>query len=197
MSWSVADTEPTDVVPGAVHRGPGTGVATWAMASHFESLLTAGESGGVLGAAVVTQPVGTATPLHLHTREAEVFYLLDGEMTYRAGDAVFDVRPGDFVWLPAGIPHAFRVTGVRPVRFLGLSLPGGLFDLYDEVGRPALASRLPTAEEAPLAEDVERWLGLAPTYGLQVLGPPLPPPHDSPRPGDPRPVATKREGENT
>jgi mannose-6-phosphate isomerase-like protein (cupin superfamily) len=189
MSWQVEAAAAVDVEPGAVHRQAGAGVATWAMASHFESLLAAGESGGLLGAAIVTQPVGTATPLHLHSREAEVFYLLDGEMTYRAGDDTFEVRPGDFVWLPARIPHAFRVTGVEPVRFLGLSLPGGLFELYDEVGRPAGEARLPTAEEAPLAEDVERWLGLAPSYGLQVLGPPLPPPHDSQRPGEGRPLA--------
>jgi AraC-like protein len=112
-------------------------------------------------------------------------------MTYRADDETFMVEAGDFIWLPAGVPHAFRVTGRRPVRFLGLSLPGGLFELYDEAGRPAGAARLPTPEEAPLAEDVERWLRLAPKYGLRVLGPPLPDTHDFPRADDPRPLGVR------
>ena len=54
------------------------------MGSLFEHLLPPEESGGRLGVAVVTQPPGIATPLHRHTREAEAFYLLEGEMTYRA-----------------------------------------------------------------------------------------------------------------
>jgi mannose-6-phosphate isomerase-like protein (cupin superfamily) len=191
MSWDVDHLAVTDTGRAPVHLPAGTGAAAWTLSSHFETVLSAEESGGLLGAAIVTQPVGTATPLHVHTREAEAFFLLEGEMTYRAADETFPVEAGDFIWLPAGIPHAFRVTGRRPVRFLGLSLPSGLFELYDEAGRPAGASRLPTPEEAPLAEDAERWLRLAPKYGIRVLGPTLPDTHDFPRANDPRPLAVR------
>jgi hypothetical protein len=83
-------------------------------------------------------------------------------------------RPGSFIYLPAGVPHAFRVTGDAPVRFLAVVAPGGLMDLYDEVGQPAAERRLPGADGAALPEDIQRWLEAAPRYGIQVLGPPLP-----------------------
>src|SRR5512141_212173 len=113
-----------------VVREPQTGRGTWAMGSLFEHLLESPPGSDRIGVALVTQPPGIATPLHRHTREAEAFYLLDGSMTYRAGDEVFHLAEGDFIWLPPMLPHAFRVTGDRPVRFLGLADPGHLFGLY-------------------------------------------------------------------
>ena len=159
---------------GAVFRAAGTARGTWAMGSLFEHLLTTEESGGRLGVALVTQPPGTATPLHRHTHEAEAFFLLAGTMTYRAGDEEFRLGEGDFIWLPAGLPHAFRVTGSEPVRFLGLSDPGHLFGLYDEVGLPAAERRLPGSDGRSFREEVARWNEVGPRYGLEVVGPPLP-----------------------
>src|SRR5690349_21880144 len=73
----------TDVV---VSRAAGTGPATWSMGMLFERLVGAEETAGLLGASVVTQPPGQASPLHVHTREAEAWFLLQGAMTYRAGE---------------------------------------------------------------------------------------------------------------
>ena len=81
------DTDSTGEPTGAVLvRGPGEGPATWAMASLFERLASAAETDGAFGLSLVTQPPGVATPLHIHTREAEAFFLLDGTMTYQAGE---------------------------------------------------------------------------------------------------------------
>lgn len=158
----------------AFYRPAGTAPATWAMGSLFEHLLGAADSEGTLGLALVTQPPGIATPLHRHTHEAEAFFLLDGTMTYRAGDETFHLTTGDFIWLPANLPHAFRVTGPTPVRFLGLAAPGGLMALYDEVGVPATHRRLPGDDGRSMGEEVARWNEVGPRYGLQVVGPPLP-----------------------
>jgi quercetin dioxygenase-like cupin family protein len=155
-------------------RVAGTGPATWAMGALFEHLVRSDETGGELAVSLVTQPAGTASPLHVHTREAEAWYVLDGTMTYLAGGQLFDLAAGDFIYLPRDVPHAFRVTGTSPVRFLGLTLPGGLMDLYDEVGVPADERRLP--DRGVSAEDVARWNTLGPAYGLRVVGPPIPPP---------------------
>lgn len=158
----------------AVHRPAGTGRATWAMGSLFEHLLDAEESDGRLGVALVTQPPGVATPLHRHTHEAEAFFLLDGTMTYRAGQEVFHLAAGDFISLPQGLPHAFRVTGDRPVRMLALTEPGGLLGLYDEVGMPAAERRLPGDDGLSPEVEIPRWNEVGPRYGLEVVGPPLP-----------------------
>ena len=156
-----------------VHRPSGTAPATWAMGSLFEHLLSSDESGG-LGVSLVTQPPGIATPLHRHTNEDEAFFLLDGSMTYRAGDDVFRLTEGDFIWLPRGLPHAFRVTGSTPVRFVGFADPGRLLALYDEVGIPARERRIPGPDGQPMDVEIPRWNEVGPRYGLEVVGPPLP-----------------------
>lgn len=158
----------------AVHRPAGSARGTWAMGSLFEHLLSGSESGGRIGVALITQPPGVATPLHRHTREAEMFFMLDGTLTYRAGDEVFHLAAGDLIWLPVGLPHAFRVTGDTPARLLAVTDPGGLLELYDEVGLPATERRLPGADGRPLPEEVARWNEVGPRYGLQVVGPPIP-----------------------
>ena len=158
----------------ALYRPASSAPATWAMGSLFEQLLSSRDSGGALGMALITQPPGTATPLHRHSREAEVFFLLDGSMTYRAGEQTFRLSAGDFIWLPVGLPHGFRVSGSTPVRFLGLTTPGDLMALYDEVGIPATERRLPGGDGLPMGQEIAAWNEIGPRYGLQVVGPPLP-----------------------
>lgn len=156
-----------------VHR-PGTGRGTWAMGSLFEHLLESPRDSAGLGVALVTQPPGIATPLHRHTNEAEAFFLLDGRMTYRAGDETHELDEGCFMYLPLGLPHAFRIRGDRPARFLALTSPGGLLHLYDEVGIPAAELRLPGADGLSPEVEIPRWAEVGPRYGLEVLGPPIP-----------------------
>src|SRR4051794_6723967 len=154
-------------------RAAGAGPATWSMGALFERLAGADDTGGELAVSVVTQPPGAASPLHVHTREAEAWYVLDGTMTYVAGDRTFHLGAGDFIYLPRNVPHAFRITGTVPSRFLALTLPGALMGLYDEVGVPAGERRLPDGGVSP--QDVARWNELGARYGLRVVGPPIPP----------------------
>lgn len=157
-----------------VMREPGTGRGTWAMGSLFEHLLEAGQSDGALGVSVVTQPPGIATPLHRHTREAEAFYLLEGRVDYRAGERDFELYAGCFIYLPLGVPHAFRIRGDAPARILALTAPAGLLALYDEVGIPATELRLPGPDGQTPEVEIPKWAAAGPSYGLEVVGPPIP-----------------------
>jgi quercetin dioxygenase-like cupin family protein len=156
-----------------VHQ-TGTGPGTWAMGSLFEHLVSAGQTDGRLGMSMVTQPPGTATPLHRHTLEAEALFVLAGQITYRAGDAVHELTEGSFLYLPQRLPHAFRVRGEAPARFLALTVPGGLMGLYDEVGIPARDMRLPGEDGLAMEAEIARWNEVGPRYGLEVVGPPIP-----------------------
>ncbi len=162
--------------PGAArhlgHRGPRVALRDEQLARRGQHPL-AGALGGRLGIAVVTQPPGIATPLHRHTHEAEAFYLLDGSLTYRAGEGTFELYAGCFIYLPQGLPHAFRVRG-DGVRYLALTEPGRLLHLYDEVGVPAQELRLPGDDGQPLEVEIPRWNEVGPRYGLEVIGPPIP-----------------------
>lgn len=157
-----------------VVRGPDQGQATWAMGSLFERLVSGEDTGGAFDLSLVTQPPGIATPLHVHTHEAEAFYVLEGTMVYQAGDDLHHLSAGSFIYLPQGVPHAFRITGTAPVRFLGFIAPAGLMGLYDEVGMTALERRLPGPDGRLMEEEIPRWNEVSPRYGLQVVGPPLP-----------------------
>ena len=158
-----------------VVRGPGAaGPATWAMGSLFERLLSGSDCGGALDVSLITQPPGIATPLHVHSREAEAFYVLEGTLLYQAADQLHELSAGSFIYLPAGVPHAFRITGRTPARFLGLVSPAGLMDLYDEVGLPAGERRLPGTDGRTLEDEIPRWNEVGPRYGLSVIGPPIP-----------------------
>ena len=83
-----------DVTTAATVHRAGEGPGTWAMGSLFEHLVSAGQSGGSLGVSLVTQPPGIATPLHRHTAEAEALFVLEGEISYRAGDEVHELVDG-------------------------------------------------------------------------------------------------------
>ena len=157
-----------------VHRA-GQGPGTWAMGSLFEHLVSSGDTGGRFGMSLVTQPPGIATPLHRHTQEAEALFVLDGLIEYQAGEEVYELGEGAFLYLPLGLPHAFRIRGDQPARFLGLTTPGGLMGLYDEVGVPATGMHLPLAGEGlSMEEEIGRWNEVGPRYGLEVVGPPIP-----------------------
>jgi quercetin dioxygenase-like cupin family protein len=159
----------------AVVHQAGTGPGTWSMSSLFEHLVGADATDGRLGMSLVIQPPGIATPLHRHTREAEALFVLEGHIDYRAGDDLVSLVEGSFLYLPQGLPHAFRIRGTSPARFLALTVPGGLMGLYDEVGVPATEMRLPADGDGRTFEDeVARWNEVGPRYGLEVVGPPLP-----------------------
>lgn len=159
---------------GVVLRGPGEGKATWAMGSLFERLASGAETGGAFDLTLATQPPGIAPPLHVHSREAEAFYVLEGTMVYQAGEDRHHLSAGSFIYLPKGVPHAFRITGTSPARFLSFAVPAGLMDLYDEVGMPALERRLPGTDGLSIEVEIPRWNEIGPRYGLQVVGQPIP-----------------------
>jgi mannose-6-phosphate isomerase-like protein (cupin superfamily) len=167
-------TDTTAATGGAVFTEPGSGRATWAMGSLFEHLVEGDATGGQLGVALVTQPPGVATPLHRHSREAEAFFLVEGRMSYQAGDELFELYDGCFIYLPKDLPHAFRIRGDHPAKILALTIPAGLLHLYDEVGLPAPEHRLPGADGQPPEVEIPKWVEVSPHYGLEVVGPPIP-----------------------
>ncbi len=77
-------------------------------------------------------PPGDETPLHIHAAMDEAFYVLSGEYAIRCGDDTFTATSGCFVYLPHGVPHAYR-AGPDGGRQLVLGLPGGLDGFFREM----------------------------------------------------------------
>ena len=73
-----------------------------------------GSTGGALS--VVETRIDAGPPLHVHDREDECFYVLDGELSVRCGGDTFDAPAGSFVFLPRGRPHRFAASTDRVSR---------------------------------------------------------------------------------
>jgi quercetin dioxygenase-like cupin family protein len=109
---------------------------------------TAASTNGQLAIVEVTEPPGAEAPLHVHHREDEGFYVLDGSVTITVGDKTTELAPGDFAFGPRDIPHRYTV-GPDGCRMLFICTPGGFEKLVTEMSRPAEALTLPppSAEE--------------------------------------------------
>jgi quercetin dioxygenase-like cupin family protein len=115
-------------------------------------------------------PPGSGPPPHVHRREDEAFYVLEGTLRFHADGHTFDAGPGGWITLAKGSPHRFENVSSAPARMLILVTPAGLDAFFVEVGRPAV-TRSPE-EGRPTPEDIARLLEAAPRYGLEILPPP-------------------------
>jgi quercetin dioxygenase-like cupin family protein len=129
-------------------------------------LASASDTGGVLGAEVAS-PSGAAPPLHVHHREDEAFYVLEGEYTVFVGDEVIAGVPGTWVWGPRDVPHGYQVHSPRG-RHLSLTMPAGFEAFFEEVEALATPSTDPRNAMSHLA-------AVAARYGVELLGPPQSP----------------------
>jgi len=126
---------------------------------------TSEETSGKLTAIDAVAEPGKGPPLHLHQREDEFIYFLEGEFEVQLGDRRFDAAPGEFVFIPRLTPHTWQTVSAAPGRFLAGFNPASpgfeeLFLRYAE---------LPAADAGP-----EAFARLTiETRAFEVLGPPL------------------------
>jgi quercetin dioxygenase-like cupin family protein len=125
-------------------------------------LATASDTNGLLGAVEVASPRGAVPPLHVHHREDEAFYVVEGEYSVFVGDDVIAASPGTWVWGPRGVPHGYQVHTERG-RHLSLTMPGGFEAFFEDVAAIATPDANPRNELSRLA-------AVAARYGFELLG---------------------------
>jgi quercetin dioxygenase-like cupin family protein len=144
----------------------GQGEARWWFAALAEIKATAEDTDGRLTIVEVTEPPGSEAPLHVHHREDEGFWILEGSVTFYVGDEVVEASAGDFAWGPRDIPHRYSV-GPDGCRMLFLCTPAGFENLVREMSVPAEKRTLPPAsDEAP---DMEMVAAVAQRNGCELL----------------------------
>jgi quercetin dioxygenase-like cupin family protein len=87
------------------------------------------QTSGVFSLVECTLEPGRLVPPHVHTREDEYTYVLEGEIGLRIGDQIVQATPGCTVVMPRGIPHTFWNAGPQPAKTVGPIVPGG-FETY-------------------------------------------------------------------
>lgn len=100
-------------------------------------------------------PRGAAPPRHLHRRADDSWYMLTGEMVVSCGDGVSLAVAGDWLSMPRGVPHAFRVTG-GPARMLAVQADPGFLEMVKDLGEPAPAPELPGSMAGPPLDELSR-----------------------------------------
>jgi mannose-6-phosphate isomerase-like protein (cupin superfamily) len=63
-------------------------------------------------------------PEHIHIREDEIYYILDGQLRFKVDQEFLDARTGSLVFIPQGTPHCFQNTGQDPAPAAGNVHPG-------------------------------------------------------------------------
>ncbi len=133
-----------------------------APAGEISVLAGSTESGGAMNVFEFWCPAGVGPALHAHTREDELWYVLEGEFRFKAGDTMLSADTGGLAFGPRGVPHAFQNVGGSTGRLLIVTTPGGIQLFFEK-----LAERL--GEET--GPDVLAEVGGE--VGLQFIGPPL------------------------
>jgi len=108
---------------------PGGGDELNMVGSQFFHKVKSGDTNGVFSVIEIVSPPGKGVSLHVHEREDELVYLLEGEIEVTLGDQTMTAVPGVMALLPRGIPHGFTNNGDKPSRLLVTILPGQ-FDNY-------------------------------------------------------------------
>src|SRR6195256_4148484 len=114
----------------------GTGEARWWFGMLAEIKATAADTGGLFTLVEVTCGAGYEAPLHVHHREDEGFWILDGGVTFEVGGTTLEAGAGDYAFGPRGLPHRFKV-GDQCCRILFILTPGGFEDLVRATSVPA------------------------------------------------------------
>ncbi len=111
----------------------------------------------------LAMPPGLASPYHVHHKEDEAFYILEGTVAFLLGEVWRVAGPGTYVYGPREIPHGFRVIGTSPARMLLQCAPAGFERMVRDLSVPV--------DALPAPPDMALLVATAAKYGVDILGP--------------------------
>lgn len=153
----------------ALVRTSADGVCYAVVGDVYRFLATRAETDGRYATWEALVPPGGGPPPHIHSREQETFFVLEGEIIVQAGGQRIAARVGDFVHVPIGMPHSFKNESAQPARMLISVVPAGLEQMFFEVG--AAVPLGTTIAPLPSKAEIDKLLALAPHFGVEILPP--------------------------
>jgi quercetin dioxygenase-like cupin family protein len=146
----------------------GQGESLWVLGDHYRFKVSSQETGGSVAVVELTAFPQNGPPPHIHHREDESFYVLDGTFSVLLGNQSLEARTGAFIHIPRGLLHTYNNSGNTPGRVLVILSPGGFENLWREIGEPAQQDSIPLP---PPEGVIEKLLALAPKYHLEIPPP--------------------------
>jgi mannose-6-phosphate isomerase-like protein (cupin superfamily) len=133
--------------------------------------VTSYQTGGAYSLFEVTTQLGEGPPPHLHHREDEFFYVLEGEYEFFSGEGIIRVGAGSLLCVPRGALHTHKNVGEDVGRLLATQTPGGLYErFFEEVGEAVdgLEDERPAVEDQPDAGTIMK---VAAEHGTEIPPP--------------------------
>lgn len=96
--------------------------------------LGAAQSNGELTLIEDLIPPDSGPPLHVHEKENEAYYVLEGEFEFVCGPDRVTGGAGTFVFAPRGVPHRYKNIGAAPGRVIFGFTPAGIEEFFGELG---------------------------------------------------------------
>jgi len=115
--------------------------AYWHVDILWLMLATSEQTGGAYSLMEEFCPKNSGPPPHYHDQD-EAFHLIEGEITFQAGDQTLKASDGFFVSIPRGTIHSFRIDS-DVAHILNFYTPGGFEQTVMELGQPAPTRTLP------------------------------------------------------
>jgi quercetin dioxygenase-like cupin family protein len=150
----------------AIIRKPAEGRTVAVVGDVYRFLATSEDTNGQYALWEAIVPPGGGPPAHVHSREEEGFYILEGEITFQVGERRLVATAGTFANMPVGTPHSFKNEGRQPARMLITVAPAGLEKMFFESGVPLPEGS--TTALPPTKEEIDRLLAIAPRYGIEI-----------------------------
>jgi mannose-6-phosphate isomerase-like protein (cupin superfamily) len=119
-------------------------------------------TGGSFALLVHTIPPNGGPPLHIHAREDEMWWVLEGQLRFKADNEIFRAPAGSFVFVPRGTPHCLQNVGNSPARYLEMFTPAGMERFFEELNQQPAGTLSP-----------ESYRSIAERAWMKVVGPPL------------------------
>jgi mannose-6-phosphate isomerase-like protein (cupin superfamily) len=126
--------------------------------------VSAADSEGTLSFFHLVAPPMSGPPRHVHTREDELFYVLEGELVFELDGERHTVGAGDTVYLRRGVVHAYQNFTTSDARLLIATTPGGFSEFFVELSAATPLGGLPA---------LDRVDAIGAKYGMTMLGPPM------------------------
>ena len=145
------------------------GDAYWSLGSLTVLKATGENTDGSFSLVEERMPPGQSPPLHVHQTDDEMFYILDGTVTFEIDGERFTATAGSTVFAPHGLPHSYITE--EETRWLMFVHEPGLEQLWASVGRPADSWTIP--DDSEVEEQMTRVVDQLDRYGIEIVGDPL------------------------
>jgi quercetin dioxygenase-like cupin family protein len=151
----------------AFHLPVDTGPCYWGPGDRYTFLVTGAQSNGGYFIMEGVIPPGGGPPLHIHHREEESLYILEGMLEITLSEKKIEATTGDFVQISRGLVHAFHNVGNATARLLLFFSPAGMDKYFEEVLEPVQnrAAAIPQVTDVLIA----RMTAAGPKHGIEFV----------------------------